>query len=46
MKEDARFFIARNVMNFTLRDLDATQNYALHVEKDIMMNGLKNCLER
>ena len=42
MKEDARFFIARIAMNTILKDLDATQDYAPHVEKDIMMNGLKD----
>lgn len=46
MKEDARFFIARIAMNITLKDLGATQDYALHVGKDIMMNGRRDYRER
>jgi len=42
MKEDVLSGIARIATNIILKDLDATQDYAPHVEKDIMMNGLKD----
>ena len=46
MKKDVLFFIARIAMNIILKDSDATQDYARHAEKDIMMNGLRDYRER
>ena len=46
MRGDVLFSIAKIAMNTILKDLDATQDYALHAVKDIMMNGLRDYRER
>ena len=46
MRTDVLFGIARIAINSILKDLDVTQDYALHAEKDTMMSGLKDYRER